>query len=183
METVRYGDLDAPVLERDWKRTPHRLPYRKTYLLKPGDRWVDAPSTETLWEHYVQQPDGTAIPAGAMITRELMEEGASIAVWTECYGAGRLVLMSPDLVCIELTGELSRILHAVKNATGNRWAGVPDAIAVFPDGRIVMRDAKVAGKDRVSETQHTFARAARQLFGNRIEFAVVEWGRVEASVE
>lgn len=180
MKTVRYGDIEAPVFEREWRRTPHRLPYRKTYLLKRGDRWVDAPTTETLWEHYVQQADGTAIPAGAMVAREMIAEGATIAVWTECYGARRIVIMSPDLVCVDLAGELSEILHAIREATGKRWAGVPDAIALFPEGRIAMRDAKVVGKDRVSETQHTFARAARQLFGNRIEFAAVEWRRAQA---
>ena len=180
---VKYGDIEAPVFERDWLRTPRRLPYRKTYLLKPGDRWLDAPATDTLWEHYVQQPDGTAIPSGAMIARELMAEGAETAVWTECYGGTGLVLMSPDLVCVELTGELSRILNAIKEATGKRWAGVPDAIGLFADGRIAMRDAKVAGKDRVSETQHAFARAARKLFGDKIEFAAVEWGRKQAEAE
>jgi hypothetical protein len=136
--------------------------------------------TDTLWEHYVHQTDGTAIPAGAMIARELIAEGAETAVWTDCYGAGRLVLMSPDLVCAELTGELSRILQAIRDETGKRWAGVPDAIGLFADGRIALREAKVAGKDRVSETQHTFARAARKLLGDKVEFAAVEWGREKA---
>jgi hypothetical protein len=56
--------------------------------------------------------------------------------------------MSPDLVCVQPTGELWEILQKIKLTMGNRWSGLPDAIAVFPDGRIVMRDMKVAGKDK-----------------------------------
>jgi hypothetical protein len=35
-KTVLYGDIEAPVLARDWLRTAGRLPYRQTHLLKPG---------------------------------------------------------------------------------------------------------------------------------------------------
>lgn len=175
-KTILYGDIQVPVLNRDWLRTAQRLPYSKTYLLKPGQRWQDAPSTPTLWEHYVHQPDG-AIPAGALIARDLIAEGASVAVWTECYGRGRVVFISPELVCIQPTGELWDILQQIRVANGGRWAGLPDAVGLFPDGHIAMRDAKVVGKDRLSATQHAFALAARQLFGSRLDFAVVEWGR------
>jgi len=175
-KTILYGDIQVPVFTRDWLRTPERLPYRKTYLLKPGQRWEDAPFTPTLWEHYVHLPNG-AIPSGAAVAQELIAEGAVAAVWTECYGRGRLVLMSPGLVCIEQTGELCDILQQIRVANGGRWAGLPDAVGLFPEGRIAMREAKVAGKDRLSPSQHAFARAARQLFGSRIDFAVVEWGR------
>ena len=110
--TIIYGDVPVPVLERDWLRTREMLPYRKTYLLKPDQRWHDAPSdsASTLSEHYVQLAGG-AVPAGAVIARELATDGAAIAVWTECYGRGRVVLMSPELVCIEATGELAQLLQ------------------------------------------------------------------------
>ena len=175
-KSIIYGDIEVPILERDWLRTRERLPYRKTYLLKPGQHWHDAPSTPTLWEHYVQLADG-AVPAGTLIARELVAEGANVALWTECYGRGRVVFMSPDLVCVESTGELGHILQQIHSANGARWAGLPDAVGIFPDGRIAMRDAKVAGKDRLSPTQHAFARVARGLFSSRLDFAVVEWGR------
>ncbi len=126
---------------------------------------------------------GGAIPAGAMIVRELMAEGADTAVWTECYGRGRVVLMSPDLVCVDMTGHVGRILRQIHSANGNRWAGLPDAVGLFPNGRVVMRDAKVVGKDKISATQHQFARAARQVLGPRVEFAAVEWGRAAKSTE
>ncbi len=177
-KTIAYGDFTVPVMERDWPRTREHLPYRKTYLLKPGQSWHDAPVdlASSLSEWYVQLPNGP-VPSGAAAARELLAEGASLALWTECYGGGRVVFMSPDLVCVEATGEFGDILRQIRAANGNRWAGLPDAIAIFPDGRIVMRDAKLAGKDKVSTTQHAFARAAARLFPGRVAFGVVEWGR------
>jgi hypothetical protein len=175
---VAYGDSTVPVIERDWLRVPKQLPYRKTYLLKPGQSWRDAPIdlASSLSEWYVQLVDGP-VPSGTVAARELLAEGASLALWTECYGGGRVVFMSPDLTCVEATGELGDILRAIKAANNNKWAGLPDAIGIFPDGRIVMRDAKLAGGDKVSKTQHAFARVASTLFPGRIEFGVVEWGR------
>ena len=40
--TILWGDDQVPVLQRDWKRHAQRLPYRKTYRLKHGERWHDA---------------------------------------------------------------------------------------------------------------------------------------------
>ena len=53
---------------------------------------------------------------------------------------------------------------------------MPDVIALFPDGRVAMREAKVRRKDRLSKTQHPFARVARTLLGDRLDLAVIEWG-------
>ena len=177
--TIMYGDIAVPVLERNWQGRSE--PYRYVNRLKPGERWHDAkvssnPQKNPARERYVQLPEGS-IPPGAIAARELLTEGASLAVWTDCW-AGHAVFMSPDLICVELTGELWDILQKIKATTANRWSGLPDAIAVFPDGRIVMRDMKFAGKDKLTETQHTFARVARSLFPDRIEFGVIEWGRV-----
>src|SRR5262249_581992 len=131
-------------------------PYRYVIHLKPGESWHDAKVTPNKLptERYVQLPEGTD-------------------TWSHSA-----VFMSPDLICVELTGELWEILQKIKAATANRCAGLPDAIAVFPDGRIVMREMKFAGKDKLTKTQHAFARAGRSLFPGRIEFGVIEWGRV-----
>jgi hypothetical protein len=169
-----YGDIAVPVLERNWQGRSE--PYRYVIYLKPGQRWLDARVTPNKLptERYVQTPEGS-IPPGALAARELLAEGASLAVWTDTWSS-LAVFMSPDLVCVELTGELWDILQKIKVATGNRWSGLPDAIAVFPDGRILMREMKFAGKDKLTETQHAFARAGRSLFPGRIEFGVTEWG-------
>ncbi len=171
--TILWGDDQVPVLQRDWRRHSTRLPYRKTYSLKVGERWHDAPTTADQWEHYVELGD-EIVPAGAAIARELMTEGAVIALWTECWGR-RPVFMSPELIAVEPKGELADILRQLHAANGRRWGGLPDVVALFPDGRVVMREAKVRGKDRLSKTQHPFARAARALLGDRLELAVVEW--------
>jgi hypothetical protein len=104
----------------------------------------------------------------------LMAEGAVTALWTECWGG--VVFMSPELVAVQPDGELADILQRLYAANGDRWAGLPDVIALFPDGRVAMREAKVKGKDRLSKTQHPFARIARALLGDRLDLAVIEWG-------
>ena len=172
-QTILWGDDQVPLLYRDWTRHPTRLPYRKTYRLKPGQRWHDAPTTEDQWEHYVQLPDDV-VPAGAVIARELIAEGAATALWTEVWGR-RPVFMSTDLVAVEPTGELAEILQHLYAANRRRWGGLPDVVAIFDSGRIAMREAKVRGKDRLSKTQHPFSRIARALLGDRLDLAVIEW--------
>jgi hypothetical protein len=176
--TIRWGDEEVPVLQRHWERHAHRLPYRKTYSLKPGDRWHNAPLTEKQWEHYVEI-ENDVIPAGAVIARELLNEGALTAWWTECWGA-EPVFISPDLTCVKPDGELWEVLQRIRLANG-RWAGLPDVVALFPNGRVVMREAKVKGKDRLNKPQHAFARVARRLLGDRLDLAVIEWGACSAS--
>ena len=114
-----------------------------------------------------------------MVAREMLSDGASVAIWTECYGRGRCVLMSDSLVCVDFAqiGELGELLLAIRKNNDDRWAGLPDAIGIFSNESIVMRDAKVANKDKISLTQHAFARAARSVLGDRLDLAVIEWGR------
>jgi len=49
--TITVGDSEAPLYQRDWPRVRDRLPYRKTYRLKPGDAWRGAEETLDQWEH------------------------------------------------------------------------------------------------------------------------------------
>jgi hypothetical protein len=88
--TIKYGDWDVPVLIRPWV-APVRLPYRKTYRLKAGQNWSEAPTTELQWEHYVVLPDGQPAPVGVLIARELVSSGAAAAAFTELW-AGHLRL-------------------------------------------------------------------------------------------
>ena len=171
---INFGGVEVALINRPWTRVSERLPYRKTYRLKPGDNWHDAEITHDQWEHYVKSDEGP-IPVGAMIVRELLQEGAMTAVFTECWGRG-CVFMGGDLVCVEKSGELGDLLDQLRIANGNRWRGLPDVIALFPDGRVAIREAKVSGKDRVSQTQHEFSKLARCVLGDRLDLAVVEWG-------
>lgn len=176
VRTIKYGDAEVPVIKRSWK-VADRLPYRKTYSLKPGQHWKDAAETSAQGEHYVLLDDGEVVPVGAVIARELVEEGASSTVFTELWGS--LVLVGADLVCVQEEGAIHELLDALRVATGrNSLGGLPDVIAMFPDGRVAMREAKsVATKDRLSANQHNFARVAQQLLDDRLDLAVVEWDR------
>ena len=178
---IRYGDEDVFVLQRDWLRVPQRLPYRKTYRLKPGEEWHNAEVTIDQWEHYVQSAEGP-LPIGAVIARELISDGATSAAFTDCGGTSR-VLLGPEPVCVAKEGEMAILLERLRAANGHRWAGLPDVIAFGADGKVVMREAKVAGKDRLSKTQHAFGRGARSVLGERLDLAVVEWGKETASGE
>lgn len=110
-----------------------------------------------------------------MIARELLEEGALIAFCTDLTH-GVLRLINADLVCVEAPPQLADILMELRVANGNSYRGLPDAISIFPDGKIVLREAKRAKKDRLNVNQHSFARAARSILGSRLDLAVVEWG-------
>jgi hypothetical protein len=168
--------VEVPVLERAWNTTVQRLPYRKTYVLKPGENWNDAPITPDQWEYYVLLQDGP-VPVGTVIARELIAEGATSAVFTEMWGG--LVLVGADLVCVEENGDISKILDQLRAAMNGKLGGLPDVIAVFPDGRIAMREAKHISakyKDRLGPKQHAFARVAKELLGDRLDLAIVEWG-------
>jgi hypothetical protein len=175
-KTTKYGDWMVPVHVRAWV-APARLPYRKTYRMTAGQHWSQAPTTDAQWEHYAVLPDGQPAPVGLLLVRELVEAGANAAAFTEQW-AGRCVLVGPDLVCLPEVGPLQALVTQLRAANGGRLGGLPDVIAMFADGRVALREAKnVAAKDKLGPKQHTFARAAQQLLGSRLDLAVVEWGR------
>jgi hypothetical protein len=172
--TINYGGVHVPVLVRQWKRRKEMTPYYRTDFLKPGQRWSEMPTVGNYTEHYVQLSDGP-IPVGALIARELRDEGAIVAVMTDLT-MGRLVLVDPDLFCVAPSPPLSDLLETLRIANAGVWAGLPDAIALFSDGRVAMREAKVAKKDRLNKPQQAFAQAARSVLGEKLDLAVVEWG-------
>src|SRR5205807_3878882 len=138
----------------------------------PGQHWKDAPVTQDQWEYYVQLDDGPVL-GGAVIARELVADGATSAVFTEMWGG--LVLVSPDLVCVNEEGDIQKVLDELRVATGGSLAGLPDVIACFANGRIAMREAKHTSKrykDRLGPKQHAFARVAQRLFGDKLDLAV-----------
>jgi len=111
-----------------------------------------------------------------VIAQELINEGASSAVFTELW-AGKCVLVNQDLLCVAAEGEIGQVLIEIREANQDHLGGLPDVIAVFPGGRIAFREAKnVAAKDRLGPKQHELAKILRGLYGNRADIAVVEWG-------
>lgn len=111
VRSIKYGDAEVPVIERYWK-TSRRLPYRKTYSLKPGENWREAAVTPRQSETYVLLDDGEAVPVGAVIARELLLEGALSAVFTELWGG--LVLVNPDLICVQEDGLIKELLDQLR---------------------------------------------------------------------
>lgn len=173
MSTIRFGDDEVPVLERTWPCAP-RSPYRKTYRLRPGDLWSNAPATEEQFEYYVET-DGLVMPVGAAIARELITEGAAWACFTELW-AGRVVVVGPDLICQAMEGPVAALIGSLQAANGGVLGGLPDVIGERPDGTVLLREAKTPqSKDRLNVNQHNFARSARQLLGHGLDLAVVSW--------
>jgi len=168
-----WGGRSVPVLERDWQRS-ERLPYRRTYDLKPGQAWATAEVSEDQFEAYALW-QGNPVPVGALIARDLMECGASWACFTELW-AGRLVIVDHELKCIGRSGAEGSVLDRLISIVGRR-GGLPDVVGQFPDGRIILREAKCRStKDRVSSSQQRFLAALWEAIPDELDVAVVEWG-------
>jgi len=172
-KTIRYGSEQVDVLERAWQ-TGARLPYRKTYVLKPGESWFDADVTPGQWEHYVLREDGVQVPVGAVIAAELKEAGAVQACFVELWHG--CVLVDESLTCVGVDGPVGRFLERVKAVNDNLLGGLPDVVAVFPDGRVALREAKNRrARDRLGPKQHQMADLLREHFPEA-EMKVVAWG-------
>lgn len=174
VKTIRFGDSDVPLLQRPWREAVGVEGYRKTYGLRPGDRWVDAEVSSQQYEALVDV-GGLPTPVGVVIARELIASGAQWAFSTEMWGG--LVLLNHDAVCIACSGEVQTILDELRHANGDSLSGLPDVIALKEEA-IVLREAKRAGKDRLQPQQHRFARSARRFLGDRLDLAVVEWAPI-----
>jgi hypothetical protein len=154
------------------------VPYFRTDMLKPGEYWHQMPTDGKYTEHYVQLAEGPA-PVGVVIARKLIEMGAIAAACTDLT-LGRMKLIGGDFRCLVAEGCLGELLDQLRAANEGKWAGLSDAIGIFGDGRVALREAKVAGKDPLSRAQHGFARVAQELLGDRLDLAVVEWSYEEA---
>lgn len=157
--TIVLGDVAVPVYQGPWRAGP-RQPYRKTYSLKPGDRWLYAAVTNAQWEHYVLLENGEQVPVGAMICRELIDAGASSAYFTEIWGG--LVLVGPDLICAKLGGEPERFVSTMRSGMRGRIAGLPDVLGFFPEG------GSYSVRQKTSLPEIVFSQAnttLRELFG------------------
>ena len=87
-----------------------------------------------------------------------------------------MAFVDQNFVCIPSDGPIGWIFAEAKRANGNKGAGFPDVVAVFPNGRIALREAKNRSKkDRLQPQQHQMAEVLRDLYGSRANFAVVEW--------
>ena len=182
--TGRYGSASVRVLRREWRCVPKQA-YRRTYDLKLGQSWFDMGTNDKLREHYVLDNDGLTVPVDVMVARELKAAGASEAAFVELW-RDKVVVVDERLVCVgrRVGGrgecaashvETEKILSRVLEERDGSLGGFPDVIAVFPDGRIALREVKLAGKDKVQPNQNAMADILRELFGKRADLALVEW--------
>ena len=135
--TIRYGSHDTEVLRRRWIPAP-KTPYRKTYVLKPGDKWTEAPITEKQWECYVTEPDGGFVPVGAKISQDLIAEGATQAAFVELWGG--CVLVDHTLTCVAPTGRILEILEMVRQKNEGKLAGFGQQAHRHHGERLGVRD-------------------------------------------
>lgn len=171
-DRMKWGDDVVRVERPAWRASTGVSGYRKTYRLRPGEHWADAPVTDGQYEHLVETDDG-AIPVGLKIAQELVGGGAEWAVMVELWG--RAVLVDHRGVCVSVDGPIGELVSLMIQANGKRWGGFPDVVGALGD-KILLREAKVGGKrDRLRPNQHDFLRAMRRGFGDRVDAAVVEW--------
>jgi hypothetical protein len=144
-------------------------------MLRPGQHWLEADQTQEQQEYYVQINEKECIPVGAVIAQDLMQEGAIAAAFVELW-AGKCVLVDHNLICITGEENLTKILTEIQESNEGSLAGLPDVIALFPNGKISFREAKnIGSKDRLRKNQHQLADLLRDLFGDRLDLAVIEW--------
>lgn len=135
--------------------------------------WDDADRSSSLRGRYALV-GGEVVPVGVAIAREVVEGGAAWAYATEVW-AGRVVLLGPDLVCVDVDGAVGALLSLLRKANGS-YTGLPEVVGLHA-GRVVLRVVRdLARRQRLGSPQHAFARVARDLFGDRLDLAVVEWG-------
>ena len=161
--TIKFGDRQVKLFRRRWK-SGKKIPYRMTYKLKPGQHWSEADETLKARRRLCPNSEGNQIPVGARIAQELMDEGAEEAAFVELWGG--CVLVNHELKCIPEEGAFGKVLAKIRSANSGRLAGLPDVIAVFPNGKITFREAKRSDKDKLQPNQHKMANLLRELFGD-----------------
>ncbi len=173
MDTIAYGSEPVPLLRRPWKEAAGVVGYRETYRLKPGESWYDASVSDGMYEALVESDDWPApFPVGVVIAKELVDAGADVAYCVELFPSP--VFVDHTATCVEVEPIMGSILAQLVEANGGRYGGLPDAIG-RQGKRILMREAKRAGKDHLRPNQHAVADAARRLLRDRLDLAVVEW--------
>jgi hypothetical protein len=176
--TILYGDTQVSLLSRPWKCVNggrSATLYHRIEIMKPGQCWSDMADPHCKYNEYYVILDGKPLPVGVMIARELEEQGAMVALCTDGT-MDRYRFVNTSLICVQPEPPLSHVLEQLRIANGGSFRGLPDVVGIFPDGRIALREAKVAKKDRLNKNQHAFARVARRVLGERLDLAVVEWG-------
>lgn len=160
-------------MERDWVSV--RIDgYRKTYALRPGQSWRDAPVSADQYEHLVLQDD-EPVPVGVAIARELMASGADWAYCTELWGGSGPVLLDQHGMCVSPSSSAAAFLQLVREVNNSGFGGLPDVIAQRGDIMIV-REAKLGrGRDKLRNNQHSLIRSLRTRLGDRLDAAVIEW--------
>lgn len=174
-KTIVLGGEEVPVIRRHCEGAV-RMPHKKAYKLLPGQHWSFAEETSGQWEHYVKINSNVHIPVGAVIAQDLIDEGAMTAAFTEQW-AGKCALINQNLFCVSGEGGLAQILDNLRKKNNGCLDGLPNVVALFPDGRVSFRETKNDNeKDKLAQKQHEFAKLLRLLYGNNLDLAVVEWG-------
>jgi hypothetical protein len=177
-----FGNENVPVIEAVLPVTCQL--YRNVFRLSVGQHFNEASIAPKQSAHYQTLGDGRLIPVEALVARQMCDNHqADYAVFTECW-MSRVVIFDTTLTCVaagqcrtRLYGDtpVKEVLHQIQDLNGGTLAGIPDVIALGRDGHVFLRDVKRAGKDRVAETQHRFARSAKRLLGTRLDLAIVEF--------
>ncbi len=160
--TIHVGlgaGFEVPLLRRTWKLWTGEKP------LRTNGKPVIRPALHI---------GVSASFAELIIAAELGATGAKWWCWIDTFNQLTYRQGMFDVEPVKPTRPALEILGRIWLENGGSLHGAWDAFAVFPDDRIVFREVKRRGKDRLNANQHGFADAARRAYPE-VDLGVVEW--------
>lgn len=161
--TIQVGlrsPFEVPLLQRAWPLWAGDKPKKINGI---------SPVIRPVIEHL-----GKATFAELRVAKELGEGGAVWWCWIDTFNRGYRQAMYDEGPAVHPPREVLEALGAIWVENGGTMYGAWDAFAIQPDGRLVFREVKQRGKDKLSEHQHRFAEAVLRAYPDA-DLAIVEW--------
>jgi hypothetical protein len=152
--------IDVPILQRAWPLWAGPRPRKIN-----GESPVIRPVIE-----HLRKPTFAEV----RVAEELGEAGASWWCWIDTFNRGYRRAIYGEAPAVQPPHEVLNLLSRIWVENGGTLYGAWDAFAVAADGRLVFREVKRRGKDKLNQHQHRFAEAVLRAYPDA-DLAVVEW--------
>lgn len=152
--------VEVPILQRSWPLWTGVRPRKingKSPVIRPVIEHLGKPTF-----------------AEVRVAEELGEAGAAWWCWIDTFNRGYRQAIYDEAPAVDPPREVLNLLSRIWVENGGTLYGAWDAFAVGPDGRLVFREVKQRGKDKLNQHQHRFAEAVLRAYPDA-DLAVVEW--------